>query len=164
MHFGKRELWKKKQSLLTTKRKVIMPGTGMIDAFERSQNPSNNSSSNTSTSSNGGNTSTSSNGGQKPSAVEAAVTGAIKGAVVGTAIAGPIGGLMGAKAGAAMAGAIAAAKFGAAAGATTGATGNLSANGYKTEAKVLGTAVTASSGVAAVSKAVNSAKDNKKKD
>ncbi len=38
-----------------------MPGTGMIDAFERSQNPSNNSSSNTSTSSNNG---------QEPTAIE----------------------------------------------------------------------------------------------
>jgi hypothetical protein len=38
-----------------------MPSPEMIDAFERSQNPSNNSSSNTSTSSNGG---------QKPTAIE----------------------------------------------------------------------------------------------
>ncbi|MFM5890739.1 MAG: hypothetical protein ACKOQS_21020 [Dolichospermum sp.] len=43
-----------------------MPGTGMIDAFERSQNPSNNSSSSMSAN----NTSKSSNDGQKPTTIE----------------------------------------------------------------------------------------------
>ena len=43
-----------------------MPGTGMIDAFERSQNPSNNSSSSMSAN----NTSKSSNDSQKPTTIE----------------------------------------------------------------------------------------------
>jgi hypothetical protein len=95
---------------------------------------------------------------KKPSAVEAAATGAILGAAAGAALAGPVGGAIGAKAGATLAGLAAGAKFGAATGAGLGASQNLKDNGYETQSKVVGPAITAVSGFVAVSKAVETAK------
>lgn len=99
---------------------------------------------------------------QKPSAVEAAATGALAGALFGAAVAGPIGGAIGAKAGATLAGLAAGAKFGAATGAGLGASKNLKDNGYETESKVVGPAITALSGAVEVSKAVENAQAQKK--
>jgi hypothetical protein len=117
-----------------------MPGTGMVDFYEKHSiddppTPAN------------------------VTMPSVAMTGAVVGGAIGSVVGGCAGAVIGAKAGAAAAGAMAGAKFCASAGATAGAAKNLNDNGYQTAAKVIGGATTALGGLAAVSRAVDSAND-----
>jgi hypothetical protein len=127
------------------KRGNVMPGTGMFNESSNSSDSANNNNPNKPDP-------------KRPSAWEAATTGALAGALFGAAVAGPVGGAFGAKAGATLAGLAAGAKFGAATGAGLGASKNLKDNGYETQSKVVGPAITVLSGAVQVSKAVETAK------
>jgi hypothetical protein len=94
---------------------------------------------------------------KEPFLPDVALAGAVVGGALGAVVGGCAGAAIGAKAGAAAAGAMAGAKFSASAGASAGVAKNLNDNGYQTAAKAIGGASTALGGLAAVSRAVDSA-------